>query len=398
MASNNPDSYPRFSDAEYQRRYRLLREAMDARELDALVVYGQVGISGTWQRFVHYLTNYADTHYYGYCVFPKEGDITLFIAIYPHVPNARLISVVEDVRWGTWEAGKAVGARVGELNLQKGRIGLVGPSSSFRVSLPLDHYEDLRRELPGASFEAATDLMEKIFYIKSGEEIEAMERGARFTDLGMKSLVRHLKPGADGYDLHGAIVSGYIRETGALYSFQLCGATPTSNPTMPYPWKYPSERRLEPGDLVVTEISAAYNYYAGQLIRTCCLGDPPRVYQDLFGVAKEAYENIQKAVVPGATEQEVFKACKVITDNGFKIHAPVLHGWSVGIHWPLVGLPGLEGWLTSEVVFKEGMCLMIEPNPITPDEKHGVFFGDVHVLEKTGLRPLQKYPRKFVVV
>jgi len=122
------------------------------------------------------------------------------------------------------------------------------------------------------------------------------------------------------------------------------------------------------------------------------------IYQDLFDVALEAYENIQKVVVPGATEQDVFEACRVITDNGFKIHAPVLHGWSVGIHWPLVGLPGLEGWLTSEVVFEEGMCLMIEPNPITPDEKYGVFFGDVHVLEREGLRPLQKFPREFVVV
>lgn len=34
------DYYPRFSDAEYQRRYRLVREAMAQRGLDCLVIYG----------------------------------------------------------------------------------------------------------------------------------------------------------------------------------------------------------------------------------------------------------------------------------------------------------------------------------------------------------------------
>lgn len=43
-SKNGAQLYPRFSDAEYQRRYRAVRERMDQRGLDALIVWGQVGI------------------------------------------------------------------------------------------------------------------------------------------------------------------------------------------------------------------------------------------------------------------------------------------------------------------------------------------------------------------
>lgn len=44
------------------------------------------------------------------------------------------------------------------------------------------------------------------------------------------------------------------------------------------------------------------------------------------------------------------------------------------------------------------MTVMIEPNPMTADEKHGIFFGGLHVIEEIGARCLQKYPEEFIVV
>lgn len=398
-AGNGEHLYLRFSDAEYERRYRAVRERMERRNLDALIVWGQVGIGGTWQRNIHYLSNYVDTHYNGYLVFPLQGEPTLFIAIYPHVRQAKMMSVVEDVRWMTWEPATAIVERIRELGIENGNIGIVGVTGLYNepLSVPQNHYEIFRNELFRATFRDATAVLDEVRLIKSAEEIAIMEKAAEYTDMGMENLVDHIQAGVSDVELWASIPCGYLKE-GGEYQFQLLGSTSMFEPSMPYPWKYPARQTVAEGDVVVTEISAGYNWYGGQLIRTIAVGEPPDEYKRLHEVAYTAYQRIQEALVPGATEQDVLTAASVISDAGMKIHAPTVHGWSVGIHEPYAGIPGSEAWPVKPVTFQEGMTVMIEPNPIAEDEESGVFFGGVHVIEADGARCLQKYPEEFVVV
>lgn len=396
---NGEHLYPRFSESEYARRYRAVRERMDQRDLDALIVWGQVGIGGTWQRNIHYLANYADTHYNGYLVFPLDGEPTLFIAIYPHVRQAKMMAVVDDVRWMTWEPAYAIVERIRELGLEAGNVGIVGVTGLYDepLSVPHNHYRTFQSELPNVTFSDATAVVEDARVIKSAEEIAAMEKAAEYTDMAMENLVEHIEVGVSDVELWASIPCGYLEE-GGEYQFQLLGSTSMFEPSMPYPWKYPARQTVEKGDVVVTEISAGYNWYGGQLIRTIAVGEPPDQYKHLHDVAYSAYERIQAALVPGATEQDVLEAASVITDAGMVIHAPTVHGWSVGIHEPFAGVPGSEAWPVKPVTFREGMTVMIEPNPISADGESGVFFGGVHVIEADGARCLQQYPEEFVVV
>ncbi len=41
----NRDHFPRFSDREYQNRYRSIREEMSKRGLDCLLIYGHSGVA-----------------------------------------------------------------------------------------------------------------------------------------------------------------------------------------------------------------------------------------------------------------------------------------------------------------------------------------------------------------
>ncbi|MBT7855470.1 MAG: hypothetical protein HN720_00945, partial [Nitrospinaceae bacterium] len=50
----------------------------------------------------------------------------------------------------------------------------------------------------------------------------------------------------------------------------------------------------------------------------------------------------------------------------------------------------------NEVVFKEGMLMVIQPNPVTADGKRGLQVGNLVEVTKTGARPLQKFPMKFM--
>lgn len=391
------EAYPRFTDDEYARRYRLVREGMRDRGLDCLIVYGDVGIHGAWQANVHYLSNYADTHYYGYLVFPREVDPTLYIAIYPHVPHARLISVVRDVRWGGWRVAETLATRVRELGGQRWTIGIVGVSGFWDLGIPVEHHRILAQRLPGAELVPATDLLEGIRMIKSAEEIAVLEQAAAYTDIGMEALARAVRPGAVDYELVAAIRHAY-QSRGGTFAFELLGSTSMVEPDMPYPWKYPLGRRVRSGDLVVTEISAAHNFYSGQIIRPIAVGRPLPIYERLFEVALETHDRVARALRPGNTDRDVVEAMAPIRAAGFAVHAPVIHGWAQQFGEPFAGLPDGEGWPITPVVFRAGMTVMIEPNPVSPDQTHGIFLGNLHVITESGARNLQKYPVTFACV
>ena len=87
------DLYPQFSDAEFSRRFALVRAAMRVHDLSALVLYGT--ISNHYE--LQYLSGYPVT-WEAFLIFPVEGDPSLLLELYNHVPNAREMAVIEDVR------------------------------------------------------------------------------------------------------------------------------------------------------------------------------------------------------------------------------------------------------------------------------------------------------------
>ena len=71
--------FPPFSKEEYERRYRILRQAMEEDGLDCLIVYGTTPLGGndTGQINAQYLSNFAAVGH-TYVVFPvKEGCILI---------------------------------------------------------------------------------------------------------------------------------------------------------------------------------------------------------------------------------------------------------------------------------------------------------------------------------
>ncbi|MDP2776275.1 MAG: aminopeptidase P family N-terminal domain-containing protein, partial [Anaerolineales bacterium] len=118
-------TYPRFSDAEFQRRNNLARDLMRREGLSALVIFGNSGINRHNEANVFWLTNYLDLHH-NYLVFPLDGEATLLTGLVNHVPNARTVSVIHDTRWGTYEPAKEIVAKLKKDGIGKGRVGLIG--------------------------------------------------------------------------------------------------------------------------------------------------------------------------------------------------------------------------------------------------------------------------------
>src|SRR5215469_16928113 len=113
--------YPRFSEAEFSRRYAAVRAAMQEAGLSALVLYGTVSSYNE----VQYLSNFLVTRE-AMLVFPEEGEPTLFVQMFNHVPNARQVACIADVCWGGPDTAIAAAENLQERGLAERRIGVVG--------------------------------------------------------------------------------------------------------------------------------------------------------------------------------------------------------------------------------------------------------------------------------
>src|SRR5947207_11082832 len=131
------------------RRHELARGLMDEHGLDALVLFGNSGVNRHNNVNPFWLSQYLDMHH-SYLVVPRAEDVepALFVALANHVPNAREVSDVPAIEWAGYDAGDTVARRLGQIGVDRGRVGLVGVSSMWTMGMPLQHYLRLRELLP----------------------------------------------------------------------------------------------------------------------------------------------------------------------------------------------------------------------------------------------------------
>jgi Xaa-Pro dipeptidase len=382
----NNDLYPRFSEAEYARRYANVRNAMRDAELSALVLYGTVSA----YHEVLYLSNFA-TMREAVLVFPIEGEPTLFVQYFNHVPNARLVASIADVRWGGPDITLAAVENVRERGLTGGRIGTVGP-------ITFKQYNRMRDMLPQAELVDFIPHIMQLRLVKSEEEIAFLRKGAEFSDLAISALEREARPGIHEYEL-AAIVEGAYLGLGGKTHIHYMATTPMSHPTVCVPAQHQSNRLIEKGDVLITEISAHYAGYAGQILRPFAIGTPPTAeYLRLYEVAVEAYNRIAGVLRDGATTDEVLDAAEYIHTAGFTICDDLLHGFGGGYLSPILRTRRTSARSPQPFTFRENMVVVIQPNVITEDERMGVQVGELVRVTGSGVESLHRYPMRFISV
>ena len=137
---NDNNLYPRFSASELANRYARVRASMQEAGISALILHGT---AGSYQE-IQFLSNFLVTRE-AMLVFPQDGEPTMFVQYYNHLPNARRVSSIEDIRWGGTDIAATTANNLQERGLAQGRIGIIG-------TIPLKHFETIRKALPGATF------------------------------------------------------------------------------------------------------------------------------------------------------------------------------------------------------------------------------------------------------
>jgi Xaa-Pro aminopeptidase len=375
--------FPRFSDAEYGRRYRAIREAMQKENLEAILVSGARGSSE-----VHYLSNYL-AQSPCWLFFPREGDATVFIHFFNHQPCAKAQSVFDDVRWYGPTPMPALVEEIHKRSLTKRRIGLVAMRA-----MAYGHVTELQRQFPEAEFVEFGPAFGRIRRVRSEEELVYLRKSGYLTDLACEALESNLRPGLTEQEVLSIVYGAYIKNGGDP-GIHFIASTNMDNPDRFVPWQKQTSRVLEKGSVVITELTVSYWGYSTQIHRPFAIGkEPAPIYRKLFDTALECYENIRSICKPGTTSEQIVAASSVIEEDGFTSYDSVFHG-EAGKS-PELGTKSaahpLEPW-----TLEENMVHVIQPNPITKDFKAGLQLGAAVIVKLSGGEPLHNYPFKFPV-
>jgi Xaa-Pro aminopeptidase len=323
-----------------------------------------------------------------YLVVPRDGDATLLVGLVNHVPNAREISDVPIVEWGGYEPGKTVASLV------HGRVGLVGVNATWHDGMPWQHYLDLQHlELRDVTREYAA-----LRRIKSPEEIERLRGAAELSDLAIRALVEIAKPGVPETELVARVEEAY-RRRGGTTRITFLRSMPMDAPTGCLPAQNPSSRRLERGDVILTEFSASLGGYSGQVHRPVFVqAEPTEEWLRLFETARDAYDAITVGMTPGSTEGDVVRNASVIGARGYAIYDDLIHGYGTDYGPPLVDRSCVAYWNGAAAEppagrsIEAGMTIVVQPNPITPDERMGLQLGALTVVTAEGAESLHSLP------
>ena len=374
--------YPTFSDAEISRRHKAVYTLMEQEGVDALLFYG----SGRYASDIYWLSDWPSSRE-AYLLMQCGKEPVILMQLFNHFPMARVMSAIKDVRWAGANTTNSLVELIRERGLESNKIGLIG-SLSYQV------YNKLREQYPSAVFADVGGKLRMMRTIKSAEEIERIHTASKLTDRSIQAMAEGLKAGMREDEIPALIEPVYLK-AGGYAGIHFMSSMPMREPDFPVPSQFHSNRKLQKGDVLITEISGAYSGYSGQIHRTFSIGEGPTPeWQKLHDAAMEAFEILTKVIKDGATTTEAEEAAEIIHRRGYSTYDDLVHG--VNQYPPIFQTKTRKRHDSKEMVFRENMVIVIQPNLITYDEKMGLQFGETLVVKKNGCETLNAYPRQWV--
>lgn len=312
-----------FEPAEYQRRLTELRERMERRNLDAVVI--------TDPENLMYLTDYQTTGYsfFQALVVPLD-DEPVMITREMEESNVLARTWVERTR-----PYPDTGDAIQELVLTLKQIGL----GTKRVGYERNSYffPAYQQDRVHTSFQQGV-LMDCFGIVEAGRarksdaEIAVMRRAARAAEAGMAAGLEAAVPGNTENDVAAAISAAMFRAGG---EFPAVMPYVTSGPRTMIGHATWEGRTIEPGEHVFLEVGGCYRRYHTALMRTVVNGElSPSMHQAQERM-KLALAELRSLMGPGMTVSDADSVVRrIISDNTVDARLITRSGYSIGIAFP----------------------------------------------------------------
>jgi Xaa-Pro dipeptidase len=352
------------SRQEIERRYGLVREAMDAEHLDALIVCGSeyTGFEGG----VTYMSGFQIVHRYAYVILPREGEPTIAFPAEARYVGEHGTSWIEDQvfvdRPGQYIADKWKGHRVGVYGLD--------------YVLPVRDFEGTHLQVELVPFDVQFDLARAV---KSDTEIESVRDSVKINIEGFHLFAEEYAPGKTAAEV--------LAPAERLFVEAGCGRL-TMNMVLVGAEFAIARKDIVLGDFCIPSLEIAGP--GGHWVEVSrALGKPNAEVSRMLEAYEEYFEAAKTALRPGATAHDAHRAVsKGFTERGY--HLGHVTGHSIGmtmIEHPKIG-EGIEAEL------KENMVFSMHPHVIAENGHDCLYMQDTWLITADGGEPLAGLPMK----
>lgn len=398
---------PRLSLAERDRRWQATRRAMAERSLDCLVLWGWPAVWDFCTANARYLCPVGGNAEFNILVFPASGDPTCFVMMPTFVEGWRASQDwVEDIRArrGSW--ADSVARRIDELGLSGARIGMDGLAGPLDPDgwLPYSVHERLRALLPKADFVNLDDMLELLRTVKSDEELEMLDRAAKLGDLMLATCRDTARPGVKESEVYGAMMETMLANGGEEPTLFLwaCDRYP-----YPHPFRLPTTRPIERGDLITCEIHPKIGGYFTHVERTFCVGEPAPEQRRIYDGCLNVFEVGMSQFGPGRPISSAMDRVRdAIHSQGLGMCETGIHGHGLAsLEYPRYRHHALkadqEALKTVGDAFRPGMVFAFNIDLFDPswrEGKTGCVFAETVQITEAGVRRMHSYPMEFQAI
>ncbi len=392
--------YPRFSKAEYQRRYANIRKMMRERNLNCLLIVGGSAAYGRCWFNLRYVVNMmGKAEMANYCFFPKDGEPAVVTRPGHSLASGMLArTAVRNVIVGKPSVLDAIVNEIKERGYDKGRIGIV--EYDPYTSIPKNHWDFFSGSLPQAEFAFVTKDFIALRLLKSAEEIQFLERSAELGDIGLRTMQERVSPGMTEGEVFGIVHEAVLKAGGEMGMIQI-GSCSMLDPDINDQRPRPVERVIGECDIINNELGIFYNGYEAQCGRPVVTGEPTAEYRAMFEVALEGYRRLVPTLFPGKSSDDSLKEMEFIRGSGFEFYGGFLQGM-LGAnprHEPQIGFDRVQSaedrYLFDEsgrLVYQPGHVFTVQMHIVDQSHTRGLFVGDFVVIEEDGPRCLNQLP------
>jgi Xaa-Pro aminopeptidase len=361
------------SEAEKNRRVKVLNERIKRENLDALLVVGDTAkVSSKGVGSFRYLTDFMVYANYDLLLLFTDSKPVMLVASENTHYWASKRSWIADVRLSTQYPSDVVKIMTERVKREYGRLGLVSTGA-----LPPNHFTYLQENLKNWQFVDADPGLLDLRFAKSEEEQRLLEKAGEIVDASFQAVQKVIKPGVKEYEIVG-FLEGFHRGNGAEQTFNLISSGPfpgtraQSFPTLP---SSPSDREIKKGDVLCLEITAAYRGYWNQLVREVIVGKENRNLSSFVSALVKTVRAGVGSMKPGKKTRDFITSMeKCAEKEGFKLIQPMGH---------YVGLDLQEPQMSPEIqlALRPGTAGIVHPTLV--DEKGTrVFWGETYIVGK----------------
>jgi Xaa-Pro dipeptidase len=258
--------------------------------------------------------------------------------------------------------------------------------------LRLLEFRYIKAGAPEADYPDASTALASLRIHKDAEEIAKIRVAVRIAQDALEATLPLISVGMTEKELANELVSQLLRqgsEPEMPFSPIVSGGPNSANPHAS-----PTDRKLQPGDLLVVDWGATHAGYVSDLTRTLAVGEVDSEYERIHQIVQESNAAGRAAGKPGLPCAEVDKAARaVIEQAGYGQYFTHRTGHGLGMEGheePYMRGDNLQ-------LLQPGMVYTVEPGIYLP-ERNGVRIEDNLVVTATGAESLSDMPRGIRVV